>query len=712
MSGPAPHGAWARALGSSVNTAVRTAVPAQDTSVRPPFTPGVVDWDHLVVLDFETYYDADYTLTKLSTSEYVRDPRFCAHMAGLKVGAAPTVVVPGAALAATLAALDWRVHDLLCHNTAFDGFILADRYGIRPRRYYDTLSMARGLHSSDIGAGLDEVARHYGVGNKVPNVLEQTRGVRELPPALYAATAAYCAVDVDLTLAVFRRMHAQFPAVELDLVDATVRMFCDPVLRVDLPRVTAELARELGERAALLRSIDTAGFDDKKLTKAERALPAHEKQLLIAKKIVGSNDAFSDLVRACGATPPVKISPAWLKRPAAARRDEDKWAYAFAKDDLDFTELPHRPEAWSADLDLGRAADVEKLAARAARLQQLVEVRLAVKSTTTVTRAQRFLTAGAGGAALPAGYAYYRAHTGRWGGTNKMNLQNLTRGGALRLSILAPPGHLLVVGDSGQIECRVNAWLWGQSDLLAAFRAADAGLGRDAYCNFGDTIYGRTITRDDKVERFVAKVGVLGLGFQMGPPKFQMTLAKGALGGPPVYFDLERCKGIVNAYRRKNAQIAHGWERCSRIIEDMAAGRSGRWSCIRWEAGKIWLPNGMALHYPGLAQHIGEQGWPEWSYAGRNGMRKKIYGGLLCENIVQALARIIVAEQLLLVTQGRNGPARRLVMITHDEGVLCVKKASGAAALKQLLGALRTPLAWCPDLPLNAEGGFAANYSK
>lgn len=714
-----PDPAWARALGSG--TAVATDVPApavSSPSLRPPFALAAIDWDALVVLDFETYYDADYTLSKLSTSEYVRDPRFKAHMAGVKIGAAATVVIPGERLAAFLGAIDWRTHDLLCHNTSFDGFILSDLFGALPRRYYDTLSMARGLHSNEIGAALDDVARYYGVGNKVADVLEQSKGVAVLGQELYQRMAAYCVVDVDLTLAIFRRMHAQFPAVEMALVDLTIRMFCDPVLRVDLPRVQAELSRERAERASLLLSVDTAGFDDNKLSKQQRELPPHEKRLLMAKKIIGSNDAFSELLRACGVSPPRKISPAWLATPRDQRDPAKQWAYAFAKDDAAFIDLPNRPETWCADLDLEHATGVEELAARQVRIGQLVEVRLAVKSTTNITRAERFLTAGANGKALPVGYAYYRAHTGRWGGNNKMNLQNLTRGGALRQSILAPPGHVLVVGDSGQIECRVNGWLWGQDDLLDAFRQSDAGIGRDAYCTFADLIYGRgpanPVTKLDKVERFVGKVAVLGLGFQMGAPKFQITLAKGALGGPPVYFELDKCKAIVNAYRRKNYQIAAGWDACSRIIADMAAGRRGTWRCLAWEAGKIWLPNGMALQYPDLAQAMGEHGHLEWSYAGRNGARKKIYGGLLCENIVQALARIVVAEQLLAVAHGTNqaNPPRRLVMITHDEGVLCVKKASGAAALRQLIAAMQTPLAWCPDLPLNAEGGVAANYSK
>jgi hypothetical protein len=676
---------------------------------RPSFTKAKIDWAHLVALDFETYWDTDYTLRKLSTSEYVRDPRFKAHMVGIKIGRRKTKVVPTSKIGAILRTIDWKTHDLLCHNTAFDGFILSHHFGVVPRTYYDTLSMARGLHSNDIGASLDEVAQYYGVGNKVPDVLEQTLGVVTLPKPLYTATAEYCAVDVDLCLLIFERMLDAYPANELKLIDMTVRMFCDPVLKVDIPRVEAELKREIEYREELMMNIvDVTQYPEKDLLKkpAERALTGKERHLLMVKRVIGSNEKFADLLRMEGIDPPMKISPAWMKKPKDERRDEDKWAYAFAKDDQEFIELPDDIESLGTGLNLNSKKDIEKLALRQDRVRSLVDCRLAVKSTTNITRAERFLKAGANGMSLPCGYAYYRAHTGRWGGNNKMNMQNLTRGGELRLSILAPKGYMVVVGDSGQIEARVNGWLWGQHDLMDAFRAADNKTGLDAYCNFATSIYGRRITPDDKMERFVGKVCVLGLGFQMGAAKLQITLAKGALGGPPVFFSLDRCKEIINTYRRKNHKIQSGWEICKGIIEDMAAGRTGSHGPINWEKERIWLPNGMCLKYPDLQKKLGDKGWDEWSYQSKD-MRKKIYGGLLCENIVQALARIIVAEQMVVF-----GTKRRVVMVTHDEIVGIARVRAADKCYRELMDAMRTPLHWCADIPLNSEGGFDVRYSK
>lgn len=673
----------------------------------------VIDWPRLVTLDFETYYDDDYTLNKLSTSEYIRDKRFKAQMVGIKFGDKPTRVYPAKAIAAALRRIPWATHSLLCHNTQFDAFILSHHYGIQPKKLYCTLSMARGLHSNEIGAGLDEVSKFYGGGGKVEGGLEPTKGVRDWPAALVKSAGVYCANDVDECYRVFRLMLPKMPRDEIDLIDITVRMFTDPVLKVDLPRVQAELKREIERREVLMLSVlKLIDQDDPDLlkgwTRAEKQLTGKERDLLLVKRHVGSNEKFAALLRKQGVVHiPKKISPAWLKKPPAERKEEDRLTYAFAKDDVAFINLPDTPDSWAADLDPNKKTSVMEMAVRSATLRALVDTRVATKSTTNITRAERFLTAGANGMPLPCGYAYFRAHTGRWGGNNKMNMQNLTRGGELRQSILAPKGHQIIVTDSGQIEARVNGWLWGQNDLLDAFRAADTGTGRDAYCLMGDLVYGRPIDKKlDPNERFVGKVCVLALGFQMGANKFQMTLAKGALGGPPVYFTLNECQTIVNAYRRKNSKIVAGWDKCKAIIEDMATGRKGAYKCLSWGAGFILLPNGMTLKYPGLKKSTNDEGWDEWTYQSGDS-RKKIYGGLLCENIVQALARIVVGTQILAISR-----KYRVVMTTHDEVATIAKTAAAPKAFDFMLTAFRTPPAWCADIPLNAEGGFAANYSK
>lgn len=682
---------------------------------RIPLVMHKPDLSRIVTLDFETYYDGDYTLRKLNTSEYIRDERFKAHMVGIKIGKNKTKVIPGAKIGSALRAIPWGLYGLLCHNTAFDGFILSHHYGVVPRFYYDTLSMARGLHKNDIGASLDEVARFYGKGNKLLDVLDKAKGVADLKTAgLYDDMAAYCGVDVDLTFEIFQEMVKQFPEDEIQLIDRTIRMFTTPKLLVDIPRVQVELERELKEKEQLMLSfVGTETIIKRRLRDGATTDELKEE----VRKKIASNASFAEMLKAAGVVPPVKISPVWLKKPERERDEAKKWVFAFSKGDEDFVALKEHPNP---------------------KVRALVEARLSVKSTISETRAERFLKAGANGMKLPVLLNYYGAHTGRWSAGNKMNMQNLPRGGELRKAILAPPGYVIVVSDSGQIEARTNAWLWDEKKLLDAFRKSDEyerkqallpkdqrkparGDDRDAYCKFADAIYKIEITKDQhEQERFVGKVGVLGLGYQMGANKLQTTLKLGIMG-PPVNFSLQKCQEIVSAYRRTNSNIANGWQLCEGIIADMAAGREGSWKCLHWEKERIWLPNGMALKYPGLHSakklaevkarvtdkhveynEIGEG----WTYI-RKGKPAKIYGGLLCENLVQALARIIVAQQLLVISE--RVP---IVMFSHDENVALAKEREKDKVGALMLKAMQTPLPWCKDIPLNAEVKIATNYSK
>lgn len=676
---------WASALKKTTPTAAA----AEFAAVLPDVPLHVPNRDLIVTIDFETYFDADYTLRKMSTSEYVRDSRFKVHMVGIKIGRKKTVVVPGARAARALKEIPWSLMSLLCHNTAFDGFILSHHYGIVPKFYYDTLSMARGMLKNDISAGLDDVARHFSLGNKLPDVLDSSKGVLELPKALYADMAEYCKTDVDLTPLVFDKLLAMgYPQEEIELIDQAVRMFCDPVLRVDIPRVEAEHAREVAARRDTLLSV-LGG--PKEVARRRLLGESIDDMLEAARKVVAGSESFANLLRAEKVDPPRKISPAWLKKPTAERDDDDpkKFAYAFAKTDLEFLRL---------------------LAHKSERVRTLVNARLAIKSTINETRAVRFLNAGANGCALPVLLNYGGAHTHRFSAGNKMNMQNLPRGGELRKAILAPKGHRVVVVDSGQIEARVNGWLWQQLDLLEGFRLQDTGADRDVYCKFADHVYGRTVIKDnDPQERQVGKIGVLGLGYQMGAPRLQDTLAIGNMG-PPIFMSLDQCKKIVSTYRRLNYAIVNGWGRCGRIIGDMHAGSEGGYGPLVWDKNRIHLPNGMQLKYPQLHRKSdledGDEGGSQWQYM-RKGEPVKIYGGMLCENIVQALARIIVAHQLIVISR-----SYRVVMFSHDEVVTVVKNRHADRALEHMLKVMKTPLEWCADLPLFAEGGHADNYSK
>lgn len=604
----------------------------------------------IVTLDFETYYDKTYTLSgKINTSEYIRDDRFHAHGVGIKIGNGKTLWYTGKNIPLALREIDWSKCAMLAHNTAFDGFICSHVYDVKPAFYLDTLSMTRAAHGHHMRHDLDTVAKAHGFAGKVKrDALADTKGKQQLTDKEERALGAYCVDDVDDTYKIFWKLHDHIPDEELRLIDLTLRMFCDPVLSVDIPRVQAELEAEIGGKAAaLLRS------------------GASIETLM-------SNDKFAELLKREGVNPPMKTSPS-----------TGKPTYAFAKSDLDFQQLLRHPNK---------------------KVVALAEARLKVKSTIGETRAARFLEAGKNGMKLPILLNYSGAHTHRWSGGNKMNLQNLKRGGELRRSILAPKGHVIVVADSAQIEARVLAWLAQQMDIVNAFANKD-----DVYKLMASAIYGIPVEQVTKDQRFIGKICVLGLGYGMGPNKLQQTLKQGTMG-PPVDISLEECRRIVNIYRSRNYKIKNLWKIMDGIIASMLTGTSGEFGPLTYGKGYIQLPSGLFLQYYGLhgeaeVRHD-DLVVQEATYLTRNG-RTKIYGGLLTENVVQALSRVIIADQMLEISK-----RYRVVTMTHDEIVVICPKKDAKKCLADMLKVMSTPPDWAPDLPLAAEGDYDDCYSK
>ncbi len=605
----------------------------------------------VVTLDYETFYGKDYTLSgKINTSEYVRDDRFHVHGVAIKKGNGKTLWYTGRNIALALKEIDWSKTAMIGHNTAFDGFITSEVYGHKPAFYIDTLSMSRATRGHATRHDLDTVAKAFGHGGKVKrDALANTKDKMQLTKGEEAKLGGYAVDDVDDTYRIFWDMYPHVPDDELRLIDITMRMFCDPVLEIDIPRVKAELENELGAKAAaLLRS--GAQVDD-----------------------LMSNDKFARLLQAAGAQLPQKISPS-----------TGKLTYAFAKSDLAFQEL------------MKNGND---------KVRALCEARLKVKSTIGETRANRFLEAGRDGMKLPILLNFSGAHTHRWSGGNKMNLQNLKRGGELRRSILAPKGHVVVVADSSQIEARVLAWLSQQMDIVNAFATK-----QDVYKLMASAIYGVPVEDITKDQRFIGKICVLGLGYGMGPQKLQQTLKQGTMG-PSVDISEEECRRIVQIYRQKNWKIKAFWKKMDQVITNMTLGIESKEGPLEIGKGFIRLPNGMFLQYFGLhgTAEITRDDlvMTETTYLTRTG-RTKLYGGLLTENVVQALSRIIIAEQMLKV----HDAGYRLVTMTHDELVCVVPKKQADKALKEIIEIMSTPPDWAPGLPLAAEGGYDTSYSK
>lgn len=612
----------------------------------------------IATLDFETYYDADYTLKKMSTSEYIRDARFEVISCAIKLGTAPTFVVWGEGIGEALQAIDWSKTEALAHHAHFEGLILSHHYNVIPRAYRDTLSMARGIFPKTGRNDLGSLAERLGVQNKLAMPDFKGRHLADIPQEMREAIALYNAADVDSCAQAYEKLVELLPARELDVIDVTVRMFAQPVLRLDHKAAEAELLREKTAKAAAIAKAQIAPAD---LTK---------------------NKPFAAALTALGVEPPTKTS-----------KTTGKPIYAFAQTDVEFTGLTQHADPLVA---------------------ALVEARLAAKSTLGETRAVRLIKMGAH--SLPVYLNYCGAHTLRWSGGDKMNFQNFPRSGELRRTIMAPPGQVLVVVDSRQMHPRILAWLAGEQWMLREFADAKG----DPYSVFASKIYGVQVSKDNPAQkemRQVGKVCVLALGFGMGAFRLKQTLAWGLMA-PPIYLPLEVCAGFVHTYRAASRNVEGFWETMSQAIGDMCEGEEGDHKCLAWRKDKVLLPDGMVLHYPGVDAVVAkrplgpmfpgrfERKIIDASYGAFKG-RSKLYGGLMTENVVQALERVIMAEQLVRIAE-----RYRVVMMSHDEIVYLAPVRAAQAAMEFGMEVIRTRPSWGPDLPLDAEGGFAENYSK
>ena len=608
----------------------------------------------ILTVDFETYYDREYSLSKMTTEEYIRDPRFETIGVCVKKNDGYGVWFSGNVSQTRdfLHKFDWGNSIVLAHNAMFDMAILNWIYDIRPKKIADTLSMARALDGPDGGNSLAKLAERYGLGKKGTEVV-MALGKRRADfsgPDLQAY-GDYCRNDADLTYDLFKLfMEGGFPKSELNLIDLTIRMFSEPVLRLDKKTLTKHRAEVLEFKQNLLGNIG------------------------VPKEDLMSNPKLAEVLRGMGVEPPMKTS-----------LTTGRETYAFSKSDEPFKALLDHEDP---------------------RVQAVVAARLGVKSTLEETRTERFMGIAARGT-LPIPLRFYAAHTGRWGGDDKVNMQNLPRKSPLKKAILPPEGYVFLDSDSSQIEARTLAWLAEQDDLVAAF-----ANGEDVYCIMGGEIYGRHITKADEEERFVGKTTILGSGYGMGAVKFQAALKNST---PSISLPLEECQRIIDTYRQTYDRIPALWRQAQEAIiamvndETAPLGRDGVLQVMGRDG--ILLPNGLSLKYPNLRRWTNEEtGKVEYVYDVRRGkvtLPNRIYGGKLVENICQALARIVIGEQMLFAAK-----KYRVVMTVHDAIGMVVPEHEAERAKEFIETCMKMRPKWGMDLPLSCEAGFGPSYGE
>ena len=606
----------------------------------------------LITIDFETYYDQEYSLSKLTTEEYVRDTRFEVIGVAIKVNNEAVEWASGTnkQMAAYLNEFDWSNSMVLAHNTMFDGAILSWRYGIKPKAWADTLCMARAVHGTNAGGSLKALSERYRLGAKGTEVIA-AKGMNrdDFSSAQLSKYGDYCINDVELTYKLFRIMGKDFPKQELKIIDLTLRMFVEPELDLDLGLLEVHLD-------------DTKENKDRLLEEAG-----------VSKDDLMSNLKFAELLTELGVEPPTKVSPTTGKE-----------TLALAKTDEGFKALETHEDV---------------------RVQSLVTARLGNKSTLEETRTQRFIDIAKRGL-LPVPIQYYAAHTGRWGGADKINIQNLPsrgpNGKKLKNSIIAPEGHMIIDADSAQIEARVLAWLAEQDDLVEAF-----AKGEDVYKKMASDIYGVTEDKVTKDQRFVGKTTILGAGYGMGAIRFKDQLQ---LSG----FDMElkEARRVIKIYRDTNWKINHLWREAQNLLTELtkkkcrqtSLGKEGVLDIVAAEKG-IRLPSSLLLRYEDLSFEDNEEG-VQFTYKVRNG-RNKIYGGKVVENVCQAIARCIIAEQMLKITK-----RYRVVMTVHDSIVCCVPETEVSDAQAYIEKCMRWTPDWAEGLPIDCESGVGRSYGE
>lgn len=612
----------------------------------------------LVTIDFETYYDRQFSLSKLATEEYVRSPLFETIGVATQINDQEPVWVPKHEVADHLASIDWSDAMVVAQNTAFDGAIMSWLYSISPMAWADTLSMSRALFPHEKSHSLAKQAERMRLGVKGDEVLNALgKHYDDFSPDEMERYAAYCRNDVSLTYGLFQiYMSMGFPKKELKLIDLTLRMFTEPVLVLDKEHLIDHYDDVVSRKELLLDTV-------------RRTLGSEESEDV--KKLLMSNQKFAMLLEGFGVEPPMKTS-----------LTTGKQAYAFAKTDEEFQALEEHEDE---------------------RVQAIVTARLGNKSTIEETRTKRFIEMADRGA-FPVPLRYYGAHSGRWSGQDRVNLQNLPSRGPnakkIKQSIKAPEGYVVIDCDSAQIEARTLAWLAGQTELVDAFANKE-----DVYKIMAEAIYNVPREKIDKQQRQVGKTVILGAGYGVGHHKLQLFLKTQA----GVEVDLDEAKRMIDTYRAANFRIKELWYQADEALDALRMHQTfqvDKPGIINVVPGSgLTLPSGLFIQYPGLSKAFDEEkGRDQWTYLSK-GIKTYIYGGKVVENFTQAVARCVVGEQMLRISK-----RYKVALTVHDSVVALAKRDEQEEAVAYIEECMSWQPLWAKGLPLACESEVGDSY--
>jgi hypothetical protein len=657
----------------------------------------------VLVLDFETYFDAEYNMDKLSGVEYIMDPRFEVLGLGIQTLGQSEVrdFLTPTEVPAYLASMAPHIerYTVVGQHLPFDALILRERYNITPKHTVDVIDLSRHLDARD-RHGLEHLAKKYHAPTPKGDTT-QFKGLHwtGMSKVQRAALRDYCLNDVDIETYLFETLlpHLTWPEVELRIAAQTLRQYLVPQIKTD-----SDLGRRLivDMQAELQRPVDEINaLGVRNITPPRRTRKGHVPPTVkpVTVKDISKDTTFLSLLRA--------VLPAGEYVPM--KQGKNKLIPALAKTDTQLDFLFSHPSSV---------------------VRALMGARKATDSWPThISRVRKLLAqAAARGGYMGAPLRYYGAHTGRWSGAGGVNFQNfgahdvdpLVKDVGQMLTV--PEGHTFGTGDLSQIEARIVAWFAGQEDLLEAFAQT-----RDIYSEFAqEHIYHKEVrkpTKDDppelaktlKIRRDVGKETILGAGFGMGGSTFyDRCRQKPSLKDAFVTGDLsmQLCSRAIAVYRQRFPMIVKFWsevEKAWRFVarycyQRAVVSHNGRALTFWNENGTVvvQLPSSRCLFYPHATVAADGQCRYHWGH---------VYGGAITENVVQATARDVFALGLLRMEDaGFN-----LLFSVHDQAI-CLLRNDGTAEdqLAEMHRLQCVVPSWVGGLPVAVEGELTRAYHK
>ena len=660
-----------------------------------------IDWPtDVLLLDFETYFDANYHLGKgkkaLSVVEYVTDSRFRFTGLGVQFNDNEPRFIPGPYVPYMIRRLQERFgkafHNctVVAKNNKFDCLILVEKFGIYPPYTIDIEDLSR-YYDSRMSQALKDLCKLFKLPAKGDT--KQFKGLywETMTPEQRLAMKEYCLGDIKNEKSLLEILLPMLdnPGVELDLARHTLNLYLKPILVLD--ELQAGSIAEKMDRA-LSEDLSKVPWVLKYRTKAKPNIP----KIMRAKKI------FPQILK--DVLPEGEVVP--------MKQGKKEMIPATAQNDVAFQYL---------------------LAHKDEKVRLLCQAKAACSSwplhQSKVNRMISQVKCCDGLIRMP--LKYYGAHTGRWSGTGGWNPLNLGGKGRGRLihpliaqvrgTLIAPDDYTLIIVDSAQIEARELAWVAHQNDLLKGF--AD---GEDIYSEFASDLFQAKVwkpTEEEKktpegqtadIRRGFGKDGILGFGFGLGGDTLY-DRCRSDDNLRPLFdsgeYDRVFCHRLIKTLRTKYYKIPEFWTeiaKCFRwptkyakertvykISESASLGffRSG-------STTKMRLPSGRVMNYRFATVSPKDD---SIKY-----LHGHLWGGSITENLIQAMCRCLLGYWLLKC----EDIGIPIVLHSYDELVGCVPKEEAEDALFVMIDVMKQAPFWADGLPLAAEGQISERYCK